>query len=94
MYIYIGLEITVYIAACARTESMLNVQELVAVRRKQLSSKSGRREKMHLLLLYPALCACIVSPEPQMREILQDILLQAGGELGLSEPSTSDDFVT
>lgn len=41
------------------------------------------RERTHLLLLYSALCECIVCKEPRVREMVRDVLGLAGAELGL-----------
>lgn len=41
------------------------------------------RERTHLLLLYSSLCGCITCREPRVREMVKDVLLLAGAELGL-----------
>lgn len=41
------------------------------------------RERTHLLLLYSALCGCITCKEPRVREMVKDVLLLAGAEIGM-----------
>jgi hypothetical protein len=44
------------------------------------------RERTHLLLLYSALCGCITCKEPRVREMVKDVLLLAGAEIGVGMP--------
>ena len=52
-------------------------------RRGQTDSTAGSRERLHLLVLYPALVACVTSPDARVRELIQDIIQHAGAALGL-----------
>lgn len=56
------------------------LQDLVQLRR---GTGIGGRERLHILLLYQHLSACITSPVPRVRELVQDILTHAGASLGL-----------
>ncbi len=44
------------------------------------------RERTHLLLLYSALCGCITCKEARVREMVKDVLLLAGAEIGVGMP--------
>ena len=58
------------------------LQGLALVKHARSQRGPVERERTHLLLLYPPLCSCIASPDGRVRDMLQDILLQAGAELG------------
>eukprot|EP00884_Botryococcus_braunii_P011070 jgi/Botrbrau1/19965/Bobra.0059s0081.1 len=66
------------------------LQVLVEKRRKLVGKTAGRHQT-HLLVLYEPLCSCLVSQEPRVRALLQDIFQLAGAQLGLLQSSSAAD---
>lgn len=60
--------------------------QTVASLRARPEVRARGRERTHLLLLYSALCGCITCREPRVREMVKDVLLLAGAELGVGMP--------
>lgn len=60
--------------------------QMVANLRSRPEVHARGRERTHLLLLYSALCGCITCKEPRVREMVKDVLLLAGAEIGVGMP--------
>lgn len=57
--------------------------QLVSLLRCRPEVSARGRERSHLLLLYPLLCEGITCKDSRLREMVKDVLLLAGAELGL-----------
>lgn len=60
--------------------------QMVSNLRSRPEVRARGRERTHLLLLYSALCGCITCKEARVREMVKDVLLLAGAEIGVGMP--------
>eukprot|EP01024_Parvocaulis_polyphysoides_P013716 TRINITY_DN15397_c0_g1_i1.p1 TRINITY_DN15397_c0_g1~~TRINITY_DN15397_c0_g1_i1.p1 ORF type:complete len:420 (-),score=36.97 TRINITY_DN15397_c0_g1_i1:215-1351(-) len=68
-------------------ESWPALQRLVVVTRERLyddeDNQHHTKQRVHLLMLYDALCRCVTSGDAGVRETVMGLLLEAGAQLGL-----------